>query len=75
MATCLEKYLARVPADMKVWMDLAAVRVALQTPDEAIKALQQAIRIGGDDVLNVLKADPRFDLIRGTTAFQKFFVK
>jgi cytochrome c-type biogenesis protein CcmH/NrfG len=74
MAAALDKYLGQVPADVKGWLDLAAVRVLLQSPDEAIKALNQAVRVGGDEVIRMLKEDKRFDPIRRHEGFQRLFV-
>lgn len=69
MATALTKYLERVPADMKAWVDLAAVRLALQKPDECVQAVMQAIKVGGDEAKALLRQDKRFDAIRNTPLF------
>jgi tetratricopeptide (TPR) repeat protein len=66
----LEGYVARVPADMKGWLDLTAVQAALQKTDDALRSAQQAVRVGGEAARNVLREDKRFDLLRSLPAFR-----
>ncbi len=70
-AQALEKYLERVPSDMNGWVDMAALRIAQQKPNELIKALQTATRIGGEAAVERLRTDTRFDPIRQTPAFRQ----
>ena len=69
--TSLEKYIELVPANMNVWIDLAAMRLARQKPVETFQALQQAVKIGGEAAMDALKQDKRFDPIRGTPGFRQ----
>lgn len=75
MASALEKYLERVPTDAKAWLDLAAVRVMSSKNDEALKAIQAAVRIGGDDIIRMVREDQRFAPLRRMDAFQRLILR
>ncbi len=75
MASALEKYLDRVPADAKAWLDLAAVRVMTSKNEEALKAIQAAVRIGGDDAIRIVREDQRFAPLRRLDGFQRLILR
>jgi cytochrome c-type biogenesis protein CcmH/NrfG len=75
MASALEKYLERVPTDAKAWLDLAAVRVMSSKNDESLKAIQTAVRIGGDDIIRMVREDQRFAPLRRMDAFQRLILR
>jgi hypothetical protein len=75
MAAALEKYLERVPADAKAWLDLAAVNVLTSKNDEALKAVQAAVRIGGDEIIRLVREDQRFAPLRRMDAFQRLILR
>ncbi len=71
LAEALERYLGRVPADARAWLDLAVVRLSLQKPNEAFAALQQAVRVGGEEALALIREDRRLDALRNLPAFRQ----
>jgi tetratricopeptide (TPR) repeat protein len=73
MEPTLKRYLALIPADWRAWIDLATVRMILKNQEETIQALQQALRVGGEEAKQALREDRRFEPIRRTEAFQKLF--
>jgi thioredoxin-like negative regulator of GroEL len=75
MASALEKYLDRVPADAKAWLDLAAVRVMTSKNEEALKAIQAAVRIGGDDAIRIVREDQRVAPLRRLDGFQRLILR
>ncbi|OGV84753.1 MAG: hypothetical protein A2340_04340 [Lentisphaerae bacterium RIFOXYB12_FULL_60_10] len=68
MAVALKQYLRRVPTDWKAWMDLSAIQLASQQTAEASRSLEQAIRCGGQEAMNVIYSDGRFAPIRDAAA-------
>jgi tetratricopeptide (TPR) repeat protein len=70
LGTALELYVGKVPADVKAWLDLAAVQVVLQKPQDSLRSLQQAVRVGGDATRQTIKEDARFAPLRGAPAFR-----
>jgi tetratricopeptide (TPR) repeat protein len=68
--TALQRYLEKVPADMRGWIDMAAMRLAAGKPDECVQALVQSIKVGGDEAKFILRQDARFNAIRNTPLFQ-----
>ena len=67
----LAKYLGEKPADLKGWLNLAALRVSLGRKDKALDALQQAVNKGGSPIRNVLRKDPRFRPLWNDPRFQR----
>jgi tetratricopeptide (TPR) repeat protein len=64
MAYPLNKYLQRNPTDWKAWLDMGVLQVILNKTNEAIKALNEAVRAGGDEAGNIINSDQRFAPIR-----------
>jgi len=64
MHVVMEEYLERQPTDWKGWLELAALRIELNRTKAAIKALEQALRTGGNEALSAVGKDPRFAAIR-----------
>ena len=65
MAEVLEKYLEAKPGDWKAWLDLCFVRMGVGQIESATSALEQAVRIGGEEALAIVQGDERFAPIRG----------
>ena len=60
MREALERYLKLRPSDWKAWLDLATVQMIQKNTNGALTALEQALRLGGSDALDVVQKDPRF---------------
>lgn len=56
----LTRYTTLQPDDPNGWIELAGVRVALAKPDDAVAALGNAVRVGGQQVRDRLRQDERF---------------
>jgi tetratricopeptide (TPR) repeat protein len=69
LAAMLEKYLQREPANVKVWIDLAAVYANTQKNPEAIRAVRKAIDLGGNSARDLIRGDARFNPLRGVPEF------
>lgn len=54
----LVRHLKREPSDHKAWLDLATMNLRLRRPDQAAAALQQALRIGGQEALELVQRSP-----------------
>jgi hypothetical protein len=70
LGVALERYLAREPGNPRVWIDLAAVHVALQRTNEAIESVRRAVETGGEPARDIVRKDTRFDPIRDVPAFR-----
>jgi tetratricopeptide (TPR) repeat protein len=70
METALVRYTALVPTDMRALIDLGAVRSIMQKNEQALEALQQAVKIGKTEAVALFKDDPRFAPLRSNAAFQ-----
>ena len=70
LAVALEKYLAREPANPKVWIDLAAIQAAMQKSNDCMQSLKRAIDLGGEPVRDIIRKDPRFNPIRESPEFK-----
>ncbi len=71
MESALTLYTEAAPTDMRGWLDLAAVRVAMRRNDAAMAAVQQAVRVGKEAAITVLREDSRFESLRGVPQFQR----
>ena len=64
-------YAEVTPNDMRGWIDLAAIRLALRRNDTAMQAVQQAVKVGHQAAITALRDDNRFDSIRTTPQFKR----
>ena len=67
----LKKYLERQPNNARIWVDLAAVQIALGETEEYLTTLGKGIELGGEAVRDVARKDKRFDSVRKTVQFRK----
>ena len=65
------KYLVEKPDDLRIWVELAAIRTSMGRRDKALEALQQAVEKGGEPIRNVLRKDPRFKSFWNDAKFQQ----
>jgi hypothetical protein len=65
MVAPLQKYLQMKPDDWKAWLDMSLVHLAVGKTNEAIKAINEAVRIGGPEAIKICSGDPRFAPFRG----------
>jgi len=71
LAVALQRYVARDPSQPAVWMDLAAVQLALQQTDPCLESIRQAITVGGDAARDAIRKDQRFNGLRANAQFQQ----
>jgi tetratricopeptide (TPR) repeat protein len=80
LESCLEKLTAIQPESPEGWYDLAAIKAALNKPDEAIAPLGRAIELSkarratdtaGRDLAAEARNDPRFAALQPREEFQK----
>jgi hypothetical protein len=64
MGAAMDEYLRLKPTDWKAWIDQASVLLMQRKTDAAIRALEMAIRTGGNEALTVIRGDPRFTPIQ-----------
>lgn len=67
----LQRYVDREPRSPRVWIDLAAVRLSRERPDEALQALQRAVQLGGEPVRDAVRRDPRFQALHPRPEFRQ----
>ena len=60
----MQMYVKREPADWQAWLDVTTLRLTLHEGEAAEKALEQAIRAGGEEALKVIRQDARFAPLR-----------
>ncbi|MFH0880866.1 MAG: DUF2723 domain-containing protein [Lentisphaerota bacterium] len=70
LSVALQRYVARVPNNPRVWLDLAAAQALMKQNNESLQSLQQAVGMGGDAIRGLARQDKRFDPIRNTPGFQ-----
>jgi thioredoxin-like negative regulator of GroEL len=71
METALMRYTEAMPADMRGWIDLGAIRFAIRKNDQAIEALRQAIKVDKEAAITLLREDPRFVPVRSSPGFKR----
>ncbi len=64
MMSIMQIYLERKPTDWRAWLDMSALQLQSQGQDQATRALENAIRIGGNEAIALIEQDPRFNSIR-----------
>ena len=67
----LVRYTTLQPNDPNGWIELGGVRLALGKPDDAMAALQNAVRAGGQPVRDQLRQDNRFAGLHPRPDFQQ----
>ncbi len=63
MLPALEKYLRLNPSDWKAWLDMASVQYSIKKTTAATRAMQEALRTGGAEALNIINKDQRLQEI------------
>ncbi len=71
MEAALQQYTEGVPADMRGWIDLAGIQLAVGKQEPAFASLRQAVKVGKESAIAMLRDDPRFQAIRTLPAFQQ----
>ena len=64
------KYLEMQPGDLRVQIELAAVRTALGRPDAALSTLKGAVEKGGEPIRMAVRKDMRFQPLWNDARFQ-----
>ena len=65
----MRKYVAAVPFDVHAWIELGVMYTHMNKGNEALSALQQAIRVGGDKAKADIKKDGRLAPLRRNPQF------
>ena len=73
LAMALKRYLDREPSHASVWLDLAAVQLAINQAPQGYESLRQALAVGGNAVRDAVRGDNRFDKVRETPEFKAIF--
>jgi len=60
MLAAVDKYLALRPTDWKAWLDRASLLIDLQQTEEATRSINEALRVGGQPALGLIRSDKRF---------------
>ncbi len=71
MAEALDAYLKREPKNPRIWFELACVRVALSQNDAGLKALREAVTIGGEPIRDLAGKDNRLAPLRNLDEYRK----
>mgnify|MGYP002078411798 CR=1 FL=1 len=71
VARALEVYVQTDPNNANAWIDLSAAHAILGRNAEAIRSLRRAIELGGEPARDLVRRDPRFDIVRNTQEFQR----
>jgi hypothetical protein len=56
---------------MNGWIELAAVRLGLNRPDDAMVCLRNAVQLRGEEARNIVRQDPRFQPLHNRVDFQQ----
>jgi hypothetical protein len=70
LVVALQRFVSRDPSRPTVWLDLAAVQLALQQTNPALESVRQAIAVGGEPVRDHVRKDQRFDGLRKNVEFR-----
>jgi thioredoxin-like negative regulator of GroEL len=68
--TVLTHYLSATPADTRVWIELAVIRLTRGQTGPALEALETAVNKGGDSVRALVAQDARFRPLYGNGRFR-----
>jgi predicted Zn-dependent protease len=60
----LEKYLERDPGNWQIWLNLASLHLGMKQTNAAVKALGQALRVGGVEAQMEMERNPQFEPLR-----------
>ncbi len=71
LAEALTIYCGKEPTDGNAWLELAAARAMQSHWDDTLKALQQAVRAGGEPLVARIRTDRRFAPLQSWPAFQR----
>ncbi len=71
MADAFQHYLKHESTDARIWMELAAVQIAMGQADPGFQSLRQAVTLGGESIKGEVRKDPRFDALRASEPFQR----
>lgn len=71
VSQALTKYTKVKPKDPVGWINLAALQLSSNKRADTFTSLGRAIDVGGEPVRNMLRKDPRFNMIRNTKQFQQ----
>lgn len=69
-ANALQMYLQKDPNNARIWVDLSAAQFALQRTGDALQSLRRAVTLGGREVQDQVRQDPRFEPVRNAPEFQ-----
>lgn len=69
------KYLQFNEKDVSAWIDLGAINLALHNQEQALIALRQAVKFGGEPVKRMLAQDQRFTVLRNNPNFHKLITQ
>ncbi|MEI7435633.1 MAG: DUF2723 domain-containing protein, partial [bacterium] len=64
-------YCIQTPTDSNAWLDLASARAMQSRWDDTLKALQQAVRAGGETAITRISNDRRFAPLQSWPSFQR----
>ena len=60
----LTQYLNRRPQDWKAWLDMATLQLSLAQSNDAARAVEQAIRFGGNEALSLVRQNPNLAAVQ-----------
>lgn len=56
---CMHEYLKRKPDDWKAWLDMTLFHLEMHNTNNAVAALRQAFKFGGEEAQIIAQRDPR----------------
>ena len=57
---CFRRYLARMPQDSRIWIELGWTQLMMNQPSEGLTSWRKAVEIGGEAARGILRSDKRF---------------
>ena len=61
----MERYLEQNPDDWRGWLDVAILHLGMGESNAAVSQVERAIRLGGQEAVNIINQDQRFEPLRG----------